>query len=76
MKEIFAKTTLAASVTNALFELCSDVIKGSISTFWRWFSVKHPGQSHPVTLSTQMAVVALAVAARPVSSSLPQFTER
>ena len=27
-KEIFAKTTLAASVTNALFELCSDVIKG------------------------------------------------
>ena len=28
MNEIFAKTTLAASVTNALFELCSDVIKG------------------------------------------------
>ena len=28
LKEIFAKTTLAASVTNALFELCSDVIKG------------------------------------------------
>ena len=28
MKEIFAKTTLAASVTNTLFELCSDVIKG------------------------------------------------
>ena len=28
VKEIFAKTTLAASVTNALFELCSDVIKG------------------------------------------------
>ena len=28
MKEIFAKTTLAASVTNALFELYSDVIKG------------------------------------------------
>ena len=28
MKEIFAKTTLAASVTNALFELCSDVING------------------------------------------------
>ena len=27
LKEIFAKTTLAASVTNALFELCSDVIK-------------------------------------------------
>ena len=27
MKEIFAKTTLAASVTIALFELCSDVIK-------------------------------------------------
>ena len=26
--KIFAKTTLAASVTNALFELCSDVIKG------------------------------------------------
>ena len=28
LKEIFAKTILAASVTNALFELCSDVIKG------------------------------------------------
>ena len=28
MKEIFAKTTLAASVTNTPFELCSDVIKG------------------------------------------------
>ena len=28
LKEIFAKTTLAASVTIALFELCSDVIKG------------------------------------------------
>ena len=28
MKEIFAKTTLAARVTNILFELCSDVIKG------------------------------------------------
>ena len=28
MKEIFAKTTVAASVTNTLFELCSDVIKG------------------------------------------------
>ena len=28
LKEIFANTTLAASVTNALFELCSDVIKG------------------------------------------------
>ena len=28
LKEIFAKTTLAASVTNAVFELCSGVIKG------------------------------------------------
>ena len=28
MKEIFAKRTLAASVTNTLLELCSDVIKG------------------------------------------------
>ena len=28
MKETFAKTTLAASVTNTLFELCSDFIKG------------------------------------------------
>ena len=28
MREIFAKTTLAASVTNTLFELCSNVIKG------------------------------------------------
>ena len=28
MKGIFAKTTLAASVTNTLFELYSDVIKG------------------------------------------------
>ena len=28
IKEIFAKLTLAASVTNTLFELCSDVIKG------------------------------------------------
>ena len=28
MKEIFAKTTLAASVTNTLFKLYSDVIKG------------------------------------------------
>ena len=28
LKEMFANTTLAASVTNALFELCSDVIKG------------------------------------------------
>ena len=28
MKEILAKETLAASVTNTLFELCSDVIKG------------------------------------------------
>ena len=27
MKEIFAKETLATSVTNTLFELCSDVIK-------------------------------------------------
>ena len=27
MKEIFAKTTLAASVTNSLFKLCSDVIR-------------------------------------------------
>ena len=29
MNEIFATTTLAASVTNTLFELYSDVIKGS-----------------------------------------------
>ena len=28
LKEIFAKTTFAASVTNALFEFCSDAIKG------------------------------------------------
>ena len=28
MKEIFGKTTHAARVTNILFELCSDVIKG------------------------------------------------
>ena len=28
MKEIFAKTTVATSVTKTLFELCSDVIKG------------------------------------------------
>ena len=28
MKEIFAKTTVAASVTNRLFKLCTDVIKG------------------------------------------------
>ena len=28
MKEIFAKTTLAASVINTLFKLYSDVIKG------------------------------------------------
>ena len=28
MKEIFAKTTLAASVTNTLFKLYSDVING------------------------------------------------
>ena len=28
MKEIFEKTTLAASVTNTMFELCSDVING------------------------------------------------
>ena len=28
MKEIFAKTTLAASVTYTLFELCPDVTKG------------------------------------------------
>ena len=28
MKEIFAKTTLAASVTNTLFKLCSDVMQG------------------------------------------------
>ena len=28
MKEIFAKTTLAASVTNSQFKLCSDVIEG------------------------------------------------
>ena len=28
MKEIFAKTTLAASVTNTMFELCSDFING------------------------------------------------
>ena len=76
MKEIFAKTALAASVTNTLFELCSDVIKCWRSTCWRWPSVQHPGQSHPVTLSTQMTVVALVVAARPVpSSSLPQFSE-
>ena len=39
--------------------------------------MQHPGQSHPVTLSTWMTVVALAVAARHVpSSSLPQFSER
>ena len=29
MNEIFATTTLAASITNTLFELYSDVIKGS-----------------------------------------------
>ena len=34
----------------------------SRSTYWRWSSVQHPCQSHPVTL------VALAVAARPVST--------
>ena len=28
MKEIFAKTTLAANLTNTLFELCSNIIKG------------------------------------------------
>ena len=28
MKEICAKTTLAASVTNTMFKLCSDVSKG------------------------------------------------
>ena len=57
LKEIFAKTTLAASVANTLFELCSDVIKGwqnllQAVHLWRWSSVQHPGQSHPVTLST------------------------
>ena len=81
MKEIFAKTTLAASVTNTLFELFSVCYQGlteptSRSTCWRWSSVQHPSQSHPVTLSTYMTVVALVVAARPVPSSLPQFSER
>ena len=52
MKEIFAKMTLAASVTNTLFELCSDVIKGWQNLLRRWSTVQHPGQTHPVTLST------------------------
>ena len=52
MKEIFAKMTLAASVTNTPFELCSDVIKGWQNLLRRWSTVQHPGQSHPVTLST------------------------
>ena len=52
MKEIFAKTTLAASVTNTLFELYSDVIKG-----WQnQLQGVHAGDGHPyntaVTLST------------------------
>ena len=63
MKEIFAKTTVAASVTNTLFELCSDVIKG-----WQNL-LQGVHQSPPVTLSTQLTVVALVVAARPVPSS-------
>ena len=52
IKEIFAKMTLAASVTNTLFELCSDVIKGWQNLLRRWSTVQQPGQSHPVTLST------------------------
>ena len=57
MKEIFAKTTLAASVTNTLFELCSGVIKGWQNLLQGVHAgdgplYKVPGQSHPVTLST------------------------
>ena len=56
MKEIFAKTTLAASVTNTQFELCSDVIKGWQNLIKEYMlamvSVQHPGLSHPVTFST------------------------
>ena len=42
MKEIFAKTTLAASVTNALFELGSDVIKGRQNLLQRVHAVDGP----------------------------------
>ena len=65
MKEIFAKTTVAASVTNTLFELCSDVIKGwqnllqGVHAGDGPLTVQHPGQSHSVTLSTKMTVVLL-----------------
>ena len=52
LKEIFAITTLAASVTNALFELCSDVIKGWQNLLQAVHFGDGPGQSHPVTLST------------------------
>ena len=51
MKEIFAKTTLAASVTNTLFELCSDGINGWKNLIKGWSSVQHPGPNHPVKLS-------------------------
>ena len=50
--KIFAKMTLAASVTNTLFELCSDVIRGWQNLLRRWSTVQHPSQSHPVILST------------------------
>ena len=43
IKEIFAKTTNAASITNALLELCSDVIKG-----WQnFFQRVHAGDGPP-----------------------------
>ena len=52
LKEIFVKTTLAVSVTIALFELCSDVFKGWQNLPQAIHFGDGPGKSHPVTLSS------------------------
>ena len=52
MKEIFAKTTRAASVINTLFELCSGVIKGCQNLLQGVHAGNGAPYNIPVTLST------------------------
>ena len=82
MKENFAKTTLAASVTNTLFKTCSDVIRVG-RTFFKEFVLAMVHRTTPWSKSSSDTFDVNdggcfgCSAARPVPpSSLPQFSER
>ena len=82
MKENFAKTTLAASVTNTLFKTCSDVIRVG-RTFFKEYVLAMVHRTTPWSKSSSDTFDVNdggcfgCSAARPVPpSSLPHFSER